>query len=370
MAELNPYKDAGVDYDVLDALKRQALRAALSTSEALHTHHGRAIDASRGEPAFVFEVAGLTLAVVQECLGTKSVLARRFQEITGENRFADVAYDAVSAIANDLATVGALPMVISAYFAVGSARWFDDRTRTVALIEGWKRGCEDAGATWGGGESPALPGLVSPDDIELAGSGVGYIPNRRQPLLGEQLTPGDEIVLVASSGIHTNGVTLAMKAAGQLGLGLRQTLPSGEKFGSALLRPSLIYVPLVRELLRASLEIAYMSHITGHGIRKLMRADRDLTYRVFKLPAVPEVLQLVVDAMNLDPRNAYGTLNMGVGFAVFARKGAGEQVVASAERCGFKALLAGVVEEGPRRVVVEPLGLEFDSEDLKLRIGS
>lgn len=367
MAEDNSYKQAGVDYEVLDAIKRQALRAALSTSPALQHHRGRAIDGSRGEPAFVFEVAGLTLAMVQECLGTKSVVARRFQELTGENRFADVAYDAVSAIANDLAAVGALPMVINAYFAVGSARWFDDRSRTLALIEGWRRGCEDAGATWGGGESPALPGLVSLEDIELAGSGLGFIPNGQGPLLGEALAAGDEIVLVASSGIHTNGLSLAMKAAEQLRHGLSETLPSGEIFGSALLRPSLIYVPLVRELLKAGDQITYMSHITGHGLRKLMRADRDLTYRLFELPEVPEVLTLIVDELNLDQRNAYGTLNMGVGFAIFGRSGTGEEVVASAQRCGFQALVAGVVEKGPRRVAIGPLGLVFDGEDLELR---
>jgi phosphoribosylformylglycinamidine cyclo-ligase len=153
MHDADPYAAAGVDYQVLDALKRMALQAARMTSSALTAQGGRALEDSRGEPAFVFEFGGLTLAVVQECLGTKSVLARQLQDMTGENRFADVASDTVSAIANDLISVGALPLVINAYFSVGSASWYSNE-RVGALVEGWRRGCDAAGAVWGGwGES-------------------------------------------------------------------------------------------------------------------------------------------------------------------------------------------------------------------------
>lgn len=367
MSNHNSYKDAGVDYDVLDALKRDALKAALSTSPALQQHLGTANDGSRGGSAFVFDIAGRSFAMVQECLGTKSVIARHFQQLTGQNRFGDVAYDAVSAISNDLITVGALPVVINAYFAVGTAEWFDDHNRSRALIEGWTRGCRDSGAVWGGGETPALPRLIATEDIELAGSGLGIIPDGQMPLLGGALSPGDEIVLIASSGIHTNGLSLALKAAKQLRHGLTEELPSGESFGSALLTPSLIYVPLVRELLNSGLNITYISHITGHGLRKLMRANCNLTYRIHHLPSVPEVLTFIVDALRLSPRDAYGTLNMGTGLAIYARSGTGESIVACAERNGFRALCAGIVEEGPRHVTIEPLGLTFDKEELRLR---
>lgn len=367
MAEQNAYKVAGVDYDVLDAVKRMALDAAFSTSPSLKRHNGRSIDESRGGPAYIFNIGHLKLAMVQECLGTKSVLARQFQELTGMNRFSDVAYDAVSAIANDLITVGALPLVINAYFAVGGAEWFNDRDRASALIEGWRLACDDAGATWGGGESPALPGLVSPKDIELAGSGIGLIANDRMSLLGNNLQEGDEIVLLSSSGIHTNGLTMALMAAKKLKLGLSELLPSGEMFGSALLRRSVIYVPLIRELLNAGQFIAYMSHITGHGMRKLMRANRKLTYRITALPEIPEVLQLMVDVLTLDHRNAYGTLNMGAGFAIFTRAGNGGNIVNFAREHGIASIVAGVLENGPRRVVIEPLDLIFDDHDLRLR---
>jgi phosphoribosylformylglycinamidine cyclo-ligase len=209
--------------------------------------------------------------------------------------------------------------------------------------------------------------LVSEENIELAGSGIGVFPTGQRPLLGDDLTAGDEIVLVASSGIHTNGVSLAAKAARQLPNGLRERLPSRVTLGAALLQPSLIYAPLVRTLLQSNLDVTYMSHITGHGMRKLMRANRDLTYRLTQLPTVPEVLQFIVDTLGLDNRNAYGTFNMGSGFAVFVHGGEGVKVVSCAEELGFQAMRAGTVEPGPRRVILEPLNVVFEADELRLR---
>src|SRR5207245_2613498 len=117
---------------------------------------------------------------------------------------------------------------------------------------------------WGGGESPSLPGLVSADDIELAGSAVGLVP-AGGAILGAALAPGDEIVLVASNGLHANGSSLARMVAAQLDDGYATRLPSGRSFGEALLDRSLIYTGFVRALLHADVEVHYLSHITGHG---------------------------------------------------------------------------------------------------------
>ena len=103
------YRAAGVDYQTLDAGKRSALTEALATSELLHAFGGRALDESRGEPAFVFETAGRLLAFVVEGLGTKSIIARHVEEQLGVSLFGNVAYDTVAAIVNDLCCVGALP---------------------------------------------------------------------------------------------------------------------------------------------------------------------------------------------------------------------------------------------------------------------
>lgn len=361
------YEAAGVDYDLLDAGKRFALSQAAATSRLLLAHEGRAHDASRGQPAFVFSFENRTFAFVLECLGTKSVIARRYEEATGEGRYADIAYDTVAAIVNDLSCVGALPLVVNAYFSTGSSDWYAHEARFSSLVEGWRRACEDSGATWGGGESPTLSGLVAKDDIELAGSAVGYVPEDRAPILGESLEAGDDIVLMASSGLHANGASLVRSIAEGLPDGLETPLPSGRALGDAVLDPSVNYVPLVRALLASDLTITYLSHITGHGMRKVMRATNPFVYRLNALPDVPEVLTFIAEHAHMDPRASYGTLNMGAGFAVFCRGGQGTAVIKIAAEVGLEALIAGTVEAGDRSVVLEPLGVTYSSDELSLR---
>ncbi len=378
------YRAAGVDYDALDAGKRLAMAKALSTSPLLAARGGRALDDSRGEPAFAFELGSQTFAFVVEGLGTKSMIARQVLEGQGIDRFADVAYDTVAAILNDLCCVGALPLVVNAYFATGASEWYLQRERSASLLEGWRRACADAGCVWGGGESPSLPGLLAEQDIELAGAAVGAVPAGRAALLGERLAPGDEIVLVASSGLHANGASLARLVAGRLPDGYATQLPGAERapagggaesaaagtvattFGEALLEPSVMYVPLIAALLEADVELTYLSHVTGHGLLKLMRPTRELSYRIERLPEVPPVLSFLVEQAGMDAQAAYSTFNMGAGFAVYCAQGCGETVVAAAERLGVRALLAGRVEAGPRQVLLEPVGVRFAGERLEL----
>jgi phosphoribosylformylglycinamidine cyclo-ligase len=359
------YRSAGVDYQALDSGKRGALGEALKTSELLSRYGGAALDESRGEPAFVFRCGGLTLGFVVEGLGTKSMIARQAQEIVGAGGYANVAYDTVAAIVNDLCCVGALPLVVNAYFGTGSSSWYSDAGAHDALLAGWRDACVDAGAVWGGGESPSLPGLLSEPDIELAGSAVGLVPDGLAPILGERLAPGDEIVFLASSGLHANGASLARKVAESLPGGYATPLASGRAFGEALLDRSVIYVGFVRALLGSGLGIHYLSHITGHGLLKLMRPRRELTYRVHGLPEVPEVLAFLSREAELDPRAAYSTLNMGAGFAVYCASGEGAEVVRLAGEQSLTATVAGTVEEGPRRVVLEELDVVYESEELE-----
>jgi len=360
------YREAGVDYETLDAGKRAAMTLAAATSDLLVARGATPRDDSRGEPAFVFELAGREFAFVVEGLGTKSVIARAVLEELGVDRFADVAYDAVAAILGDLACVGALPLVCNAYFATGDAAWYEHEERARSLIEGWQRACADAGCTWGGGESPTLAGLVDPAEIELAGAAVGLVPQGASALLGEQLAPGDEIVLVASTGLHANGASLARRVAAGLARGYATPLADGRTFGEALLDPAPMYARLVSRLHEISAPVHYHSHITGHGLLKLMRPRRELTYRIDVLPEVPPVLELIVQQSGMDAEEAHCTLNMGTGWAVYCAAGAGESVVAAAQETGLFALRAGAVEEGPRQVILQPLGVTLTGEQLDL----
>lgn len=363
---MSEYGKLGIDYDVLDASKRDAIAFAQSTSHLLAAHGASAVEASRGASAFVLELAGQHLAFVVEGLGTKSMIARRWLEDAGEDRFADIGVDAVAAIVNDVCSVGALPLVVNAYFATGRSDWHEGSTALQSLLAGWHRGCELSQAAWGGGESPALPGLVSPQEIELAGSAIGLVPAEWGPVLGDELRDGDAIVLVDSAGLHANGATLARSVADELPDGLLSAMPSGRRFGDALLDASVIYVPLVAELRRRSIRPSYLSHITGHGMRKLMRASVELTYVVDELPPVPEVLSFLVEHAGIDEREAYGTFNMGAGYAVYVAAAQAAGVVEAAAACGMRAIVGGSVQAGPRAVEIAALGFAYAGDELAL----
>jgi phosphoribosylformylglycinamidine cyclo-ligase len=115
----------------------------------------------------------------------------------------------------------------------------------------------------------------------------------------------------------------------------------------------------------SGIEIHYLSHITGHGFQKLMRARAPFTYRIRELPSVPEVLEFMVATEGMSDREAYSTFNMGCGFAVYCRAGDGEDVVRLAAAMGLVAIVAGSVEDGPRRTIL-PNGVVFEGGELDL----
>jgi phosphoribosylformylglycinamidine cyclo-ligase len=195
------------------------------------------------------------------------------------------------------------------------------------------------------------------------------VPDGRSAILGADLAPGDQIVLVASNGLHANGSSLARAVAGELEHGYATPLPSGRMFGEALLDRSLIYAALVRALLANQVEVHYLSHITGHGLLKLMRPRRELTYRVSRLPEVPEVLSFLAEHAGMSAGAAYTTFNMGCGFAVYCAPDAGDEVARLASELGLAAAVAGAVEEGPRRVLLEPVDVVFESGEMDLGPG-
>jgi phosphoribosylformylglycinamidine cyclo-ligase len=366
MAKLGSYEQAGVDYQVLDRVKQEAIARAKATGHLLSAFGGAEVSGSRGASAYVFTVGGQTLALVVEGLGTKSLIAEEFLAVTGESRFADIAVDAVGTIVNDVVSVGALPVVVTAYFSTGSAEWYADERRSLELLAGWQRACEESGAAWGGGESPALPGLVSAQGIELGGSALGLVPAGREPVLGEHVAPGDRIVLLASSGLHANGASLARLVSSGLPQGLRTELPSGRSLGAALLDPTVLYPAFVRGLVDAGIVPKFLNGVTGHGLMKVMRAPAAVRYVVEAVPEVPEVLDFLVSARQMSAQEAYATLNMGIGYvAVVAADDADRTVQVATDR-GYRAFVAGEVVAGERSVAVPSLGIEYRDADYRV----
>ena len=368
MSSLN-YQQTGVDYDVLDAFKRACQQAAASTLPALSAHQFTEPPGTRGESAYLLEAADHYLAHVEEGLGTKNLVADAMLGLTGQSYYRAIGIDTVATIVNDLVTCGALPLSVAMHAGVGDAHWFAHTQRAQDLAEGFAEGCRQAGAVWGGGETPALKGIIQPQAIVLAGSAVGRIQPKSLRITGD-VRDGDAIVFLASSGVQTNGLTLCRALADRLPQGYLTPLPDGRTFGQALLDPSIIYVRFIAACQKAHLPLHYVAHITGHGWRKLMRLDEPLVYRIDKLPPQPPPLfDFLMQAGPVTSREAYGTFNMGVGFAAYVAPQDAQRCVDLATTAGYQAWIAGAVTKaGPRKAVEIPaLNLTYEGESLQLR---
>lgn len=361
------YSQTGVNYNQMDPVKKLAQKKASLTSKNLKKFKMKEIKESRGESAYVWEEKDSYRASVIEGLGTKNLVADEVYKFTGKTYYDFIAKDTVAMIVNDLIVVGAQPQVVNAYFAVGSSGWFSDKKRSKDLIKGFAKACETAGAVWGGGETPTLKGIINNDTIDLAGSAVGIIKPKKRLTLGDKLKEGDAIILVGSSGIHANGLTLARTVAEKLPKGYKTKLSDGKSFGESLLTPTHIYVKLVDDLFNAGVDVHYMVNITGHGWRKLMRADRNFSYLIEKIPKVQPLFDFIQEHSGNSDEEMYGTFNMGAGFAIFIPKKDVEKTLKIIKKNKFKGLEAGYVEKGKRQVIIKPKNIVFKSDTLDLR---
>lgn len=359
------YKDVGDDYQKKDPLKIFALKAAASTKNNIRDTGIKEVAASRGESAYVFDMGEYYGAFTQEGLGTKNLIADAMSE-SSKTFYDAIGIDTVATIVNDLITMGARPLVVSPHWAIGDNSWLNNTKRFKDLVTGWMKGCTEAGAVYGGGETPTLQGIVSPETVELSGSAFGII-QKKDLITENNLKLGDAIILFESSGIHTNGLSMARALADRLPQKYKTKLLNGKTYGEALLTPSYIYAKLVKALMASDVDIHYLIHITGHGWRKLMRAKKKVTYRMHMVPPVQEEFTLIEQVSGMSVEEMYGTFNMGAGFACFVTKNEVEKVLNIAKKLKIKAWYAGNLEKGPRQVIIEPLKVIFSSASLELK---
>ena len=363
----DPYAAAGVKYASIDPGKVRAQRAAEATAGLLQSRGLREVADSRGESAYVVDFGDRYVSSVTEALGTKNLVADAVRPLTGRTHYEAIALDTVATILNDLCTVGGAAVSLTAYWAAGASEWFEDEQRMADLVDGWSAACRTARCAWGGGETQVLTSMIDPHTVVLGGAAVGVIQPKDRLLLGERVRVGDAILIAAATGIHANGLSLARQIASTLPQGYATPVagdPHRRGYGEVLLDPTPLYGPLVEDLQQAGIDLHYTVHVTGHGWRKLMRAPQALTYAIERLPPVPPIFAVLTQAAALDTRAAYGTFNMGAGFALFVAPGDVERARAVA---GVELLHAGHVEAGPKRVVLRPLGIVFEGESLQIR---
>lgn len=374
MTDKMTYEAAGVNYDVMDKFKRAAQEAAATTWKNVERLGYRVDKTTCGESAMVVKPKRTVpyLAPVHEGLGTKNLVADAMYKITGKSYYDQIAQDTVAMIVNDVITSGALPLTLAMHLAVGDSDWFRDEQRYTDLIEGWKKATDLARAAWVGGETPTLRDIVNPGTAEISGSSVG-VPLFTKMFESRHIRDKDQIILVSSSGIHANGLTLARKIAGKLPKGYETFLPHGRTYGEALLEPTPIYAPLIEACLFHEVNIHYAVNITGHGWRKLMRAPQPYTYVIDELPSRPRIFDFLMKQGPMDEKEAFATLNMGAGFAIYASEEDTQKLFLAISKenvrwKGLHVMVAGHIEKSKeKKVVIRPKNLEFTGETLQIR---
>lgn len=362
------YSEVGDNYDTKDPIKILAQTAATKTGANLKKHGFEEFSDSRGESAYIWKQGNIYMAAVAEQLGTKNIVADHTRKITRKTYYDIIAHDTVATIINDLVTVGAQPLVIHAYWAIESNDWLADEQRMKDLIAGWKSACDLSGASWGGGETPTLKGIIEPYTVALGGSAIGMIKTKKRLLTDKKIEPGDRILFLKSTGINANGLSLSRAIAKKLPKGYATKLKTNEIYGEAILTKTNIYAKLIQDLLDAEINLHYISNITGHGLRKVMRARQNFSYIIEKLFEPQELFLFMQEHAGLSDYEMYDEFNMGQDYALFLPEKDITKAQKIVKKNGFESLDAGYVEKGERQVVIKPKDILYKGETLKVRI--
>lgn len=361
------YESVGDNYETKDPIKKLFQVAAAKTGKNLLQHGFQEISTTRGESAFVWRQKDVYMASVTEGLGTKNLIADGMRKITGKTYYDVIGHETVATIINDLITVGAKPLVVHAYWSIEDNEWLQDQERMTDLVNGWKSACDIAGAAWGGGETATMKGITVPNTVDLAGCAIGIVENKKQVITGEKLQAGDRILLLKSNGVNANGISLTRALAKRMPKEYATKLPSGQMYGDALLTKTNIYAKLIQDLQHANINIHYISNITGHGLRKIMRAKKEASYVIEKILDPQEIFLFIQKHSGLSDEEIYATYNMGMDYAIFLPKKDVKKAQMIVKKNKFESIDAGYVEAGERQVIIKPKNIIYKGDRLDLR---
>jgi len=290
------YAKAGVSQGDADAAVASLVSALAATPPA----ESRQVLAS-GHYANVVRLNDETgIALSTDGVGTKLVLAEQL------GRWNTVGIDCVAMNVNDVVCVGAEPLAMVDYLAVDRA----DPAIAEAIGVGLARGAELAGIEIVGGELAQLGELIN--GLDLAGACFGTVP-LDSLVTGGSIEPGDAVVGLPSSGLHSNGYTLARQVLADIPL---EDERLGRPLGEVLLEPTEIYVKAIVELLRSDIDVRGLAHITSGGLNNLLRLEAGVAYEIDDPLPVPPVFELIQELGAIDADEMHEVFNMGCGFCV------------------------------------------------------
>jgi phosphoribosylformylglycinamidine cyclo-ligase len=334
------YRAAGVDIQAGDEAVRRIARLAA------RTHRPEVLGGIGAFAAFCRIPAGYQEPVlVSSTDGVGSKLKVAFLA----DRHDTVGIDLVAMGVNDLLVHGAEPFYFLDYLAVHRV----EPARVEAIVAGIAAGCAQAGCALVGGETAEMPDFYAPGEYDLAGFAVGVV-ERSRIITGSEVKPGDRVLGLASSGLHSNGYSLARRIVFErLGLKVGDLVPGlGRTVADELLVPTRIYVRAVRDLLRA-VPVRAMAHVTGGGITENLPRVLPEGCRAVIRPSswpLPPIFTVIQDAGRVEEAEMRRAFNMGIGYLVVVRPEDADPARALLGAAGEAVFEIGEIEAGAREV--------------------
>ncbi|MFC7393493.1 phosphoribosylformylglycinamidine cyclo-ligase [Scopulibacillus cellulosilyticus] len=332
----NAYKEAGVDvtagYEAVERMKQHVKKTMRPEVLGGIGAFGGAVDLSSlniKEPVLVSGTDGV---------GTKLMVAIEC------DRHETIGIDAVAMCVNDIITQGAEPLYFLDYIALGSLV----PEKVEAIVKGVADGCEQAGCALIGGETAEMPGMYGENDYDLAGFAVGVV-EKAKMITNETIKPGDQLIGLASNGIHSNGYSLVRKTITEAGLTFKDCFDeTGITIGDELLKPTRIYVKPLLSLLK-KFEIKGMAHITGGGfyenIPRMLSNGLGAEIRLDSWET-PSIFNWLKQTGGYSDADMYNTFNMGIGMVLAVNGADVQQVIAQLIETGERAYHIGSVTDG------------------------
>jgi len=332
------YADAGVDIDAGNAMVERI-------KPLVRTTRRRGADAEIGGFGGLFDVkaAGFTdpiLVAATDGVGSKLKLA------IASGIHATIGIDLVAMCVNDLIVQGAEPLFFLDYYATGKL----DPELGARIVEGIAQGCIEAGAALIGGETAEMPGLYANRDYDLAGFAVGAV-ERGRLLPKKTIAPGDVVLGLRSSGLHSNGFSLVRRIVAETGLKLLDPAPFAPQMtlAAALLTPTRIYVRPILRILNASDAVKALAHITGGGfpdnLPRVLPKDLGIRVDLAAIPVPPVFAWLAAQGPVTEPE-MLRTFNCGIGMAVITAPASASALEADLRAAGEEPIVLGEVVEG------------------------
>ena len=341
MSDSLDYRTAGVDIDAADESKRRITAHVLSTLTAGARGEFGGFGGMFRVPT---DVPKPVLVASADGVGTKVKVAIE------AGRYDTVGHDLVNHCVNDILVQGASPLFFLDYVAFGAL----DPSAVEGVVAGVAAGCRENGCALLGGETAEMPGVYTPPDYDLAGFIVGYVDE--DSILGPQrVREGDVIVGIESSGMHTNGFSLARRIVNdRMKLGVHDRFPGADaSVGDVMLSIHRSYLTVLRPTLS---KVHAMAHITGGGLPgNLNRALPPTMDAVVDSASwtVPNLFQQLQRAGGVDRREMFRTFNMGVGMTVICQESGANEVISAAAAQDVHAWRLGVVRHGSGQVVLD-----------------